>query len=68
MACMSHDPESGARHEFAASDDSNAEPEPPQPGEARTTNGFADGAADASVDPDGDADRPRQSHDPYQPL
>jgi len=61
MAFMSYDPESGARHEIAASDDSNTEPELPQPGGAGTTDG--------SVDPDGAVERPRrQSHDPYQPL
>lgn len=60
MTCMSHDPESGARHEIAANDDSSTEPELPQPGGARTTDG--------SVDPDGAADLPRPSHDPYQPL
>jgi hypothetical protein len=57
MTCMSHDPESRARNEIAASDDSNTEPALPQPGGPAT-----------SVDPDGAADRSRPSHDPYQPL
>jgi len=58
---MSHDPESGARHEIAASDGSSTESELPQPGAPRTTDG--------TVDPDGAVDGPRSlSHDPYQPL
>lgn len=58
---MSHDPESRARHDVAARDDSSTDPELPQPGGLCATDG--------SVDPDGAADRPhRQSHDPYQPL
>jgi len=57
---MSHVPESAARHETAASDDSSPEPALPQPGGAHTTDG--------SVDPDGAVDRSRRSHDPYQPL
>jgi len=60
MACMSHVPESAARHEAAASDDSSTEPALPPQGGA--------GATDGSVDPDGTADRSRHSHDPYQPL
>jgi hypothetical protein len=59
MTCMSHVPESAARHEAAANDDSSTEPALPQQGGART---------DGSVDPDGAADRSRHSHDPYQPL
>jgi hypothetical protein len=60
MTCMSHDPESRVRHEIAASDDSNTEPALPQPGGVPTPDG--------PVDPDGAAERPRPSHDPYQPL
>lgn len=60
MSCMSHVPESAARRDIAAHDDSSTEPDLPQPVAARPT--------DDSVDPDGAAERQRRSHDPYQPL